>query len=61
MRLPENDIELGTPLPVSLAELAILKPIWMILLIFPPQELQGNPFSGQYPVDVGHVWQGPLY
>lgn len=52
MRLAHDDVELGTPLTIPLAELGVLVPVaGMLLLVLLPEELQRDPLALQLAVD----------
>lgn len=59
--LPQARVEPGRPLPVMMAELAILITPGVGLSVFEPQEPQGYPLAGKLLVDVFHTVEGLVF
>jgi hypothetical protein len=54
MFLPETDVDFLKPLAIEFAELAVLVSCGALLLIFVPEELEGDAFPFLLPVDLFH-------
>ena len=60
MFLPESDVELLSPLPIEVAELAVLIPVLISLFVFIPEELKRYAFSLELLVQIRHGRHGSL-
>ncbi len=54
MFLPETDVDFLEPLAIEFTELAVLVSVGVLLLIFVPEELEGDAFPFPLPVDLFH-------
>src|SRR5208283_4366905 len=61
MFLPEADVDLLNPLAIEFAELAVLVSFRVLLLIFVPEELEGDAFPFPLPMDVFHSGHPALF
>ena len=60
MFLPQADVELLTPFLIQLAKIAVLVAVRVVLLVFVPQQLQGDGFLFHLLEQVFHGWHARL-